>query len=87
MVYGDKVLLDVTDYTVATDALAIDVKDYIDNYDGEAHGIVVPKGVTMKYGEAAGTYDKDSVTRKNAGTIVVIGRQQMLRARPLQVLF
>ena len=62
------------DYTVAPDALAVDVKDYVGNYDGEAHGIAVKnatEGVTMKYGTSAGTYNEDSVTRTNAGTTVV----------------
>ena len=52
-------------------AFEVSVNDYVGEYDGEAHGITVPEGVTMKYGTSAGTYNEDSVTRTDAGTTVV----------------
>ena len=55
-------------------AFEVSVNDYVGNYDGTEHGIDVTnalEGVTMKYGDVAGTYDKDSITGTNAGTTVV----------------
>ena len=97
VVYGDKVLVEGTDYTVeqdkgshkftitfkgnytgnatqdytvATDALAVDVKDYVGNYDGEAHGITAPEGA--EYCDTKeGTYSTTPITITDAGTKVV----------------
>lgn len=61
-------------YSVATNTLAVDVKDYIGNYDGKAHGIDVTKrseGVSVKYSRREGNYSDTAIKEKNAGTTVV----------------
>ncbi len=61
-------------YSVATNTLAVDVKDYVGNYDGKAHGIDVTKrseGVSVKYSRREGNYSDTAIKEKNAGTTVV----------------
>lgn len=61
-------------YSVATNTLAVDVKDYIGNYDGKAHGIDVTKrseGVSVEYSRREGNYSDTAIKETNAGTTVV----------------
>ena len=60
-------------YVVASDILEVTALDYNGTYDGKNHSITVnaPEGATVKYGESAGTYDQNSVVKKDAGTYVV----------------
>lgn len=61
-------------YSVATNTLAVDVKDYIGNYDGKAHGIDVTKrseGVSVEYSRREGNYSDTAIKETNAGATVV----------------
>lgn len=61
-------------YSVATNTLAVDVKDYVGNYDGVAHGIDVTKrseGVSVEYSKREGNYSDTAIKETNAGTTVV----------------
>lgn len=61
-------------YSVATNTLAVDVKDYIGNYDGKAHGIDVTKrseGVSVEYSRREGNYSDTAIKETDAGTTVV----------------
>ena len=61
-------------YSVATNTLAVDVKDYVGNYDGKAHGIdvtKVPEDVTMQYKEGTQNYSDNAIKRVDAGVYTV----------------
>jgi len=59
---------------VGTATMTVSAEGYTGFYDGSAHGITVtaPTGATIKYGTAAGTYDKTaSPTYTDAGNYTV----------------
>ena len=62
------------EYSITSNTMEVTAEGYTGTYDGKAHGITVtaPKGATIKYGTAEGTYDLTAnPSYTNVGTYTV----------------
>ena len=62
------------EYSITSNTMEVTAEGYTGTYDGKAHGITVtaPKGATIKYGTAEGTYDlTTNPSYTNVGTYTV----------------